>query len=138
MRILTKALSLAACVCGVLLQAEVPQERPNILWITSEDNGIKWVGAYGGVNAATPNIDQLAAEGFRYTFCLDNAAVCAPTRSSWITGMHAISIGTDAMRSAYEVPEQVIFYNHQLQVRSALHEVLDHYQQFDRVSKRVK
>ena len=39
--------------------------QPNILWITSEDNGVKWIGCYGGQNAQTPNIDQLATEGFR-------------------------------------------------------------------------
>ena len=38
-------------------------ERPNILWITSEDNGISWVSCYGGTNAETPAIDQLAREG---------------------------------------------------------------------------
>jgi hypothetical protein len=39
-------------------------EQPNILWITSEDNNVDWVGAYGNPHAYTPNIDQLAAEGF--------------------------------------------------------------------------
>ena len=68
--------------------------RPNILWLTSEDNGISWVSCYGSTNCKTPAIDQLAADGFRYTHCFDNAAVCAPTRSTWITGMYAISNGT--------------------------------------------
>ena len=39
---------------------ETTQERPNILWITSEDNGISWVSCYGGVNVVTPAIDKLA------------------------------------------------------------------------------
>ena len=85
-------------------------ERPNILWLTSEDNGISWVSAYGSQNAKTPVIDQLAKEGFRYTHCFDNAAVCAPTRSSWITGMNAVSLGTQPMRSRYEIPHDVIPY----------------------------
>lgn len=89
-------------------------EKPNILWITSEDNGIKWLSCYGGKNTNTPNIDSLASEGFRYLYCFDNAAVCAPTRSSWITGMHALSIGTHPMRSGFEVPKEVTFYNQQL------------------------
>ena len=70
--------------------------RPNILWITSEDNSIEWISCYGSKNAKTPNIDQLAKEGFRYLYCFDNGAVCAPTRSSWITGMHSISNGSVA------------------------------------------
>lgn len=85
-------------------------ERPNILWITSEDNGVSWVSCYGGTNADTPAIDQLAKEGFRYTHCFDNAAVCAPTRSCWITGMYAISNGTQPMRSRNLIPHDKIKY----------------------------
>lgn len=85
-------------------------ERPNILWITSEDNGISWVSCYGGTNAETPAIDQLAREGFRYTNCFDNAAVCAPTRSVWITGMYGISNGTQPMRSRNLIPHDQIKY----------------------------
>ncbi|MDG2383339.1 MAG: sulfatase-like hydrolase/transferase [Pirellulaceae bacterium] len=87
-----------------------PSDRPNVLWITSEDNGVSWVGCYGGTNADTPAIDQLAREGFRYTHCFDNAAVCAPTRSCWITGMYAISNGTQPMRSRNLIPHDVIKY----------------------------
>ena len=86
------------------------QDRPNILWITSEDNGISWVGCYGGTNAETPAIDQLAREGFRYTYCFDNAAVCAPTRSLWITGMYGVANGTQPMRSRNEIPHDRISY----------------------------
>ena len=86
------------------------ETHPNILWLTSEDNGIFWVGCYGGPNCKTPNIDRLAAEGFRYTHCFDNAAVCAPTRSTWITGMYAISNGTQPMRSRNDIPHDVIKY----------------------------
>ncbi|WP_146530429.1 sulfatase-like hydrolase/transferase [Novipirellula artificiosorum] len=85
-------------------------DRPNILWITSEDNGISWVSCYGGTNAHTPAIDQLAQEGFRYTHCFDNAAVCAPTRSCWITGMYGISNGTQPMRSRNAIPHDKIPY----------------------------
>ncbi len=84
--------------------------KPNILWITSEDNGIRWIGCYGSENCKTPAIDALAAEGFRYRYCFDNAAVCAPTRSTWITGMYAISNGTQPMRSRYAIPHERVAY----------------------------
>ncbi|TWT78805.1 Sulfatase [Planctomycetes bacterium CA13] len=84
--------------------------QPNILWITSEDNGVSWVSCYGGTNAQTPAIDQLADEGFRYLHCFDNAAVCAPTRSCWITGMYGISNGTQPMRSRNDIPHDKIKY----------------------------
>ena len=83
-------------------------ERPNILWLTSEDNSVDWVGCYGNPNASTPNIDQLARDGFRYTHCYANAPVCAPMRSTWITGVMAISMGTHPMRSRYEIPHDKI------------------------------
>ena len=96
-------------------------ERPNILWITSEDNGISWVSCYGGTNAKTPAIDRLAEEGFRYTHCFDNAAVCAPTRSCWITGMYGISNGTQPMRSRNSIPHDTIKYYPDLLKKAGYH-----------------
>ena len=107
------------CVCKLIFCGGVvasensgrqTQDRPNILWITSEDNGVAWIGCYGSKNAKTPAINQLASEGFRYTNCFSNAAVCAPSRSTWITGMHAISNGTQPMRSRYDIPHDTIPY----------------------------
>ena len=92
------------------LRTAMGNDKPNILWITSEDNGISWVSCYGGTNANTPAIDNLAKEGFRYLHCFDNAAVCAPTRSCWITGMYAISNGTQPMRSRNLIPHDKIKY----------------------------
>ena len=86
------------------------EERPNILWLTSEDNSIDWVGAYGNPHAETPNLDQMARDGFLYMNCFANAPVCAPSRSTWITGMLAISNGTYLMRSRYEIPHDRIPY----------------------------
>ena len=86
------------------------QDRPNILWLTCEDNNVTWIGCYGNPNATTPNIDKLAKEGFQYMHCYANAPVCAPSRSTWITGIHALSMGTHPMRSRYEIPHNTIQY----------------------------
>ncbi len=51
--------------------------RPNILWITSEDNG-PHLGAYGDPYADTPNLDKLAQRGLMYLNAWSNAPVCAP------------------------------------------------------------
>src|SRR5210317_875 len=96
-------------------------EKPNILWITSEDNGISWVSCYGGTNAKTPAIDNLAKEGFRYLHCFDNAAVCAPTRSCWITGMYGISNGTQPMRSRNNITHDKIKYYPDLLRKAGYH-----------------
>lgn len=86
------------------------QDRPNILWLTCEDNNVNWVGCYGNPHADTPNIDALAGEGFQYMNCYANAPVCAPSRSTWITGVHALSMGTHPMRSRYPIPHDRIRY----------------------------
>ncbi|MDD7986864.1 sulfatase-like hydrolase/transferase [Lentisphaera marina] len=90
-------------------------EKPNILWLTSEDNNVTHIGCYGNEMAVTPNIDKLAKEGFRYTQCYSNTAVCSATRTSWITGMNAVSMAGHNHRSNVKVPEdKVIFYPQQL------------------------
>lgn len=104
------AVAFLAAICLAQRPVQANTDRPNILWITSEDNSVNWVSCYGGTNAQTPAIDQLAKEGFRYTHCFDNAAVCAPTRSCWITGMFAISNGTQPMRSRNLIPHDRIKY----------------------------
>lgn len=89
---------------GAKSQATLASEKPNILWITSEDNG-PFLGCYGDEGAFTPNLDALAERGVRFTNCFANAPVCAPTRSSWILGTPAITTGTFQMRSWYRVPD---------------------------------
>ena len=104
-RILPALLGLAVS-CSSLLA----DERPIILWLTCEDNNINWIGCYGNPYADTPNIDKLASEGFQYMNCYANAPVCAPSRCTWITGIHAVSMGTHPMRSRYEIPHDRIKY----------------------------
>jgi uncharacterized sulfatase len=72
-------------------------ERPNILWISTEDISPD-LGCYGDSYAVTPNIDKLAARGVRYTNVYSHSGVCAPTRSGIITGMYPTTIGTHHMR----------------------------------------
>ncbi|HTS45415.1 MAG TPA: sulfatase [Puia sp.] len=74
------------------------QKKPNIIWITCEDIS-PYIGAYGDPLVKTPNIDQLAREGVRYLNAYTAAGVCAPSRSSIITGMYPTSIGTQHMRT---------------------------------------
>ena len=84
--------------------------RPNILWVTSEDNSHYWIGCYGNEQATTPNIDQLAADGVRYRFAYANAPVCAVARFTMITGRYACSMGTQNMRSRYPIPPRFKTY----------------------------
>ncbi|MEX0647245.1 MAG: sulfatase-like hydrolase/transferase [Balneolaceae bacterium] len=86
-----------------------PEELPNILWITSEDNS-PFLGAYGDDYADTPNIDRLAEQGIVYENAYATTPVCAPSRYTLITGTYANRMGTENMRSTYPVPENIRFY----------------------------
>ena len=105
----TKALALFGLLLSVApLHAQ--QARPNILWLVGEDASADWFGCYGNKRASTPNIDSLARQGFRYTHAYACAPVCAPSRSTWITGRYAVSMGTQPMRSRFPIPHAAIPY----------------------------
>lgn len=61
---------------------------PNIVILLADDLGIGEVGAWGQREIATPNIDQLARDGMKFTEYRSSAAVCGPARCSLITGYH--------------------------------------------------
>ncbi len=102
-------ISLAAAISLCACNKKVPDELPNILWLTSEDNSAM-LGCYGDEFATTPNLDKLASEGFLYTHAYANAPVCAPARNTILTGIYANSGGNQHMRSYYPVPSNVKTY----------------------------
>jgi len=72
------------------------QDRPNIVLMLSDNIGYGDFGCYGGgiIRAApTPNLDQLADEGIRFTN-FNVEAECTPSRSALLTGRYAIRSGT--------------------------------------------
>ncbi|MDG2213085.1 MAG: sulfatase-like hydrolase/transferase [Verrucomicrobiota bacterium] len=81
-------------------------QRPNILWLSAEDIS-PHLGCYGDSKAITPNLDQLAKEGVRYTHAFTTAGVCAPCRSGIITGMYQTTIGTHHMRCNAQLPAHI-------------------------------
>jgi len=74
------------------------QEKPNILWLVCEDQSL-FFPQYGDSLAKTPNINQLSNEGIVYDNFYAVSPVCAPSRSSIITGMYPTTIGTQHMRA---------------------------------------
>ncbi|MDM8009103.1 MAG: arylsulfatase [Phycisphaerae bacterium] len=63
-------------------------DRPNIIYIMADDMGYGDLGCYGQKLIKTPNIDQLAAEGMRFTQFYSGCTVCAPARCCLMTGLH--------------------------------------------------
>ena len=81
-------------------------DKPNILWIVSEDNSSHWIACYGNSQAQTPRIDKLAKEGFLFEHAYSNGPVCAVARSTIITGSYASTLGTQHMRSRHPIPKK--------------------------------
>lgn len=67
------------------------EQRPNILIILSDDAGYTDIGSFGG-EIDTPNLDQLANEGLRFSQFYSNAR-CSPTRATLLTGVDAAHVG---------------------------------------------
>ncbi|MDH4476053.1 MAG: sulfatase-like hydrolase/transferase [Verrucomicrobiaceae bacterium] len=76
-----------AALC--LISAGPCWAKPNVIVIMADDLGYGDVGCYGATAVKTPNIDQLAAEGQRFTSGYCSASTCTPTRFSLLTGMYA-------------------------------------------------
>ncbi len=87
----------------------VGSDRPNILWITSEDNG-PHLGCYGDEYANSPHLDALAAKSLRYTRASSSAPVCAPARTTVISGIYPPASGSENMRSLVPLPDGMKFF----------------------------
>lgn len=97
------AIGTAFAVSGA--RAAAGAERPNILWLVSEDNNPS-IGAYGDRLARTPNIDALAAQGVLYRNAYSTAPVCAPSRYALLTGARAEgNAPANHMRAAATLPD---------------------------------
>ncbi|MDP3072307.1 MAG: sulfatase-like hydrolase/transferase [Opitutaceae bacterium] len=88
---------------ALLLPLTAAAASPNILWISSEDHG-PHLGCYGDTFATTPHVDQFATRALRYTRAWAAAPVCAPARTTIISGLHGPSSGGDHMRSMVAYP----------------------------------
>ncbi len=99
------------CVCAILLfacyvpatfsahAADAPV-KPNIIFVLSDDLAQGDVGCYGQKLIKTPNLDRMAVEGTRFTQAYCGTTVCAPSRTSLMTGLH---MGHSPIRANREI-----------------------------------
>ncbi|MBO0590129.1 arylsulfatase [Cellulophaga sp. E16_2] len=71
-----------------LVSCAQENKKPNIIYILADDMGIGDIGPYGQTMIQTPNLDKMAAHGMQFTQHYSGASVCAPSRSSLMTGQH--------------------------------------------------
>jgi arylsulfatase A len=81
-----RQLSILSLLCVSLIHAA---DQPNIIVIMADDLGYGDLSCYGANSLLTPHIDQLAAEGLRFTSGYCSASTCTPTRYSLLTGNYA-------------------------------------------------
>lgn len=91
---------IAALVFAIIaITGSAADKKPNIIFILSDDLAQGDVGAYGQKKIKTPNLDRMAAEGTRYTQAYCGTTVCAPSRTSLMTGLH---MGHSPVRANFE------------------------------------
>ena len=103
-----KRLSLFLSSFAILISS-FAADRPNILWLTSEDHGPQ-MGCYGDTYADTPNVDALAAKGMLFKHAWSCGPVCAAARTTIIAGMYSPSTGGEHMRSMVPMPKGTKMY----------------------------
>lgn len=87
-----------ALLLGLLASALQAADRPNIVWIVSEDNSIHYLEHFFPGGAKTPNIEALAASGLTYDHAFSNAPVCSVARTTLATCCYGPRIGTQFHR----------------------------------------
>src|SRR5210317_1935933 len=86
--IMMRILSFTLLFAAMGLQSRSAADKPNIIFILSDDQGYGDLGCFGSPIIQTPNIDVLAEQGMKFTsFYVHNR--CSPTRAAFMTGCHA-------------------------------------------------
>ncbi|BDS08897.1 arylsulfatase [Oceaniferula spumae] len=80
-------------IAALLISCLQAAEKPNIVIIYTDDQGYGDVGCYGAKGWKTPNIDQLAAEGVKFTDFYVSQPVCSASRASLLTGCYSNRLG---------------------------------------------
>ena len=97
-------LFLLALFNGCKSGTELPKEKPNFVWIISEDNSKHYLELFDPNGIATPNIEKMAREGILFTRAFSNAPVCSVARSTLISSCYAPRTGTQFHRKSQTVP----------------------------------
>lgn len=108
---LTNNVGSAFLLGSLSLLAAIPGwagERPNIIFIFTDDHASHAVGAYGSVINTTPNIDRLAKEGMLFQNAFVTNSICAPSRAVLLTGKHSHINGQLTNGQTFD-PEQQTF-----------------------------
>jgi len=100
---LKQSLLAALAVLMLSLPVAAQQKRPNIVWLTTEDNAACWYRLYNPKGAPMPNIERLAQHGLVFTNAYSCGPVCSVARSTIISGCYAPRLGAQWHRKLLPV-----------------------------------
>lgn len=81
-------------------------DRPNILFIMSDDHAAHAISAYGSVINRTPHLDRIAQEGMRLDNCFCTNSICAPSRATILTGLYSHLNGVETLDDRFDSSQQ--------------------------------
>ena len=120
----TKLLIAVAALLTAATVLNAVGDRPNILYIMSDDHAAQAISAYGSKINKTPNIDRIASGGMRFTNCFVTNSICTPSRAAILTGKYSHKNGVPVfnkidssqptlakyfLMDALIIPPQVVF-----------------------------
>jgi arylsulfatase A-like enzyme len=105
-----RTLVAATTALGFCVNGDVAaKERPNILFLFTDDHALNAISAYGGPLAEiapTPNLDRIAEEGMRFEHCLVTNSICAPSRAVVLTGKYSHLNGHRTNKDTFDGSQQ--------------------------------
>ncbi len=78
----------------LLTSATKKSEKPNLVFIFSDQQTFDMLGCYGNKQIKTPNLDEFAKQGVRFTHCFSNSPICTPFRGMLMSGQQSLYNGT--------------------------------------------
>lgn len=100
----TRRMCAVIVVCLLAGSSALAADRPNIVWLVSEDNSVHYLKLFDEHGAPTPHIAKMAEHGLLFTHAFSNAPVCSVARTTLATGCYAPRIGTQYHRKLVPVP----------------------------------
>src|SRR5699024_1372579 len=101
--LLCMVVTLSQLSCTLSEEEGSPEnDRPNIIWIMTDDHSYQTLSAYDDRFIQTPNMDRIAEEGVKFTNSFVGNSICAPSRATLLTGKHSHKNGQINNRVSFD------------------------------------
>ncbi|MDP6354301.1 MAG: sulfatase-like hydrolase/transferase [Planctomycetota bacterium] len=88
-----KTTAAATALSGLNIHGEQADNKPNLLFVFTDQQSFDMLGCYGNEQIQTPNLDRLAKESVRFEYCIASTPVCTPMRGMLLSGQHPLKNG---------------------------------------------